>query len=274
MTARQQFAFFGASNLALSREAAIQAAARRSSGPLDLVFADGFGRSYVAESSVLGRVLPGIGACGALDALEGSAPLSAVVTDVGNDLAYGRTSAEVLDAVAGVLTRLAALKARVVVTGLPLAPLHATSPRAFRFFSRLFFPQRRIARAEGLPGGLQQSLEAFGKHTFRDQIAPDQTAFDLVDDLLRADSEGVAERPVPGLSAHDHPASVELHDQTRPQLQGFDRPGQSRRQREIGAPDDLGRELDGGLDVFSRHFDHTTTLEPSHCRGIGLERSK
>ena len=150
MTARQQFAFFGASNLALSRQAAIQAAARRSSGPLDLVFADGFGRSYVAESSVLGRVLPGIGACGALDALEGSAPLSAVVTDVGNDLAYGRTSAEVLDAVAGVLTRLAALKARVVVTGLPLAPLHATSPRAFRFFSRLFFPQRRIERAEVL----------------------------------------------------------------------------------------------------------------------------
>lgn len=140
----------GASNLTLGFPHALRAVQRRLGGPLSIYAAHGHGRSYGVSSSVLVRQLPGILACGLWPALDAAAraPTYALLTDLGNDLVYGARPEAVMRWVQACVDRLVSHRAHVVITGLPLFALHATSARRFRFLARLFFPFHPVSREE------------------------------------------------------------------------------------------------------------------------------
>lgn len=139
----------GASNLTFGLRAAADAARAKLGGPVDVLAACGKGRSYALRSCFVVRTLPGIDSCGLWRALEaaGERPTFAVVTDLGNDLAFGASAEQVAGWLDGVLARLAGHGARTVLTGLPLASLRRIGPIEFTFWKHLFFPTRRVDRA-------------------------------------------------------------------------------------------------------------------------------
>ncbi len=136
----------GASNLARSIAIAVETARLLLPGPIEYMIAMGHGRSYGTRSRVLGRGLPGIVECGLWDALAGRPPLptAALVTDVGNDIAYGADLATIEGWVDTCLERLAAAGARTVLTLPPLASLAALSPLRFNVARAILYPTRRI----------------------------------------------------------------------------------------------------------------------------------
>lgn len=142
----------GASNVARSISTLVETSLLSCGGPLELLAAFGHGRSYGVVAGVLGRALPGISQCGLWRVLEGQPPLStvALVTDVGNDLAYGYGAVQVAEWVEACLARLAAIGAKTVVTRLPLAVLERVPSWQFEVLRRIWFPRRRIVRAEVL----------------------------------------------------------------------------------------------------------------------------
>lgn len=142
----------GASNVALGFRAAVRAARERLSAPLEVFAAIGHGRSFGNESSVFGRSLPGITGCGLWPRIQQCEPIStyAIVTDIGNDLAYGYEPWQLQVWLEESLAQLAAINAHVVITALPLETLRKLPEWEFVFFSRLFFPHRRIERARML----------------------------------------------------------------------------------------------------------------------------
>ena len=142
----------GASNVARSISTLVEAARLACGSPLELFAAFGHGRSYGVPAGVLGHTRPGIARCGLWRELEAQPRLVtvALVTDVGNDLAYGFSPAEVAEWVGSCLARLAAVGARTVVTRLPLAVLERLAAWRFELLRRLLFPRRRIVRGEVL----------------------------------------------------------------------------------------------------------------------------
>ena len=146
---RPRVVLLGASNLTLGLPYALAIARAVAGGPVEALVAAGHGRSYGRWSRVLARGLPGI-LQSELWAEAGRAaggPAYALVTDVGNDLAYGVSPAEVAGWVRETLARLAPLGARVVVTRLPEESLAALGPVRFRVAASLLFPGRRLSRA-------------------------------------------------------------------------------------------------------------------------------
>lgn len=144
--ARTRLVLIGASNLWLGLPALLRSLdARR--GPYDVFVASGHGRSYGAPSRYLARDLGSILECGMWSALGAArGPCAALVTDVGNDLAYGWSAATIAGWFDEVLARLAAADARVVTTGLPLASLEALSPLAFQAVRLLVYRGRPLQR--------------------------------------------------------------------------------------------------------------------------------
>lgn len=139
----------GASNVARSISTLVETARLACGGPLELMAAFGHGRSYGVPAGVLGRTLPGISRCGLWSALAAQPRLRtvALVTDVGNDLAYGFSAAQVAEWVESCLARLAAVEATTVITRLPLAVLERVPAWQFELLRRLLFPRRRIVRS-------------------------------------------------------------------------------------------------------------------------------
>src|SRR3990172_7889601 len=88
----------GASNLTRAISTVVETAWLGIGGPLEILAALGHGRSYGMNSSVLGRVLPGIVPCGLWPALAllPQAPTFALVTDIGNDLGYGVSAGQIM----------------------------------------------------------------------------------------------------------------------------------------------------------------------------------
>lgn len=136
----------GASNVARTLGAAYLAAQTEWGVPADWLIAAGHGRSYGQESSYFGRVLPGILQCGVWEAAARlpRRPLVAVVTDVGNDIAYGIPSAVIAEWLDECLERLARLEARVVLAELPIAALRRLGPARFKLFKTLLFPKATL----------------------------------------------------------------------------------------------------------------------------------
>jgi hypothetical protein len=142
----------GASNLRISLPWIVDRVRRRAGGgPVEALAACGHGRSYGAWSRFLfARRLPGIAGCGLWRELGRRPPLPtfALVTDVGNDLAYGAGVAETAGWVEACLDRLAAPKAEVdaeiVMTLLPLARLERLSGLQVRLAAALLFPGREL----------------------------------------------------------------------------------------------------------------------------------
>jgi hypothetical protein len=123
--------------------------------PLDIVAAAGLGRSFGLRSSVPNprlrlRSLPGILDSGLFEHLEALpfAPTRALVTDVGNDVAYGVAVDRLVAWVDACVGRLLACGAEVTLTGLPVDSLRRLSPVRFALFRALFVPSCRLALPE------------------------------------------------------------------------------------------------------------------------------
>jgi hypothetical protein len=136
----------GASNLTMGLPLVLGAArARLEPGPLEVFVAAGHGRSYGRWSRALVRGLPAIRDCGLWSALDRrGAPTHALVTDVGNDIAYGATPAELAGWIEACLARLAGQGARAIVTLLPAASLARLPRWRYHVFKSVLFPGRRL----------------------------------------------------------------------------------------------------------------------------------
>ncbi len=108
---RRRVVVLGASNVARGISVILGTAGRVWGQPLEVFAAYGRGRSYGRPSQVLRRELSGIVECGLWDALRtrDPVPTAALVTDIGNDLVYGRSVDEIGDWVDACLARFAAL---------------------------------------------------------------------------------------------------------------------------------------------------------------------
>ena len=140
----------GASNLTLGLQTAISTARGAWGSSVEVLAANGYGRSYGAESTIAGRTLPGIlqsGLWTELDRLD-RAPTRAIIMDVGNDILYGFSPSRILSWVEEAIDRLLAHTREVTITDLPLASVKRLSPAKFLFFRSLFFPPCRLSRDE------------------------------------------------------------------------------------------------------------------------------
>jgi len=142
----------GASNLARSFPTVVATARESWREPIDLMVAMGHGRSYGQDSLVLGRKISGIFPCALWRDLHMRAPLptSALLTDIGNDLVYGISPAQLVEWVANCVDRLAEAGAAIIVTQTPTDSLERLGERRFLIFRRLFFPRSRLMLGDAL----------------------------------------------------------------------------------------------------------------------------
>jgi len=164
----------GASNLTLGFPHVAGRLVAGWSEPLHVFAAHGHGRSYGTWSRVLVRSLPGIVQCGLWNDLRQTrateSPISALVTDVGNDLLYGASPGTIVNWVSQCLDRLADERAEIVVTLLPLASVLRLSAWRYHLTRICFFPGRGPAwgemreRAHELNDRLRTLAEAHGAH--------------------------------------------------------------------------------------------------------------
>ncbi len=138
--ARTRLVVIGASNA--SR--ALPGVLRTLAGPCEVLVAAGHGRSYGVRSRYFARELPSILECGLWPELaRAGGPVHALVTDVGNDLAYGTSARVIAGWVAEVLAR---LETRVTLSALPLESLEQLSPLFFHAVRLLIFRGRPLER--------------------------------------------------------------------------------------------------------------------------------
>ncbi len=158
----------GASNLSRAFPIAVSMSQQVFQTPLDIYVAKGHGRSYGKDSNCLGKKNPGIFSCGIWRAIEQekSVPITAFVTDIGNDLAYEVSVETIFRWVEACLDRLMTLDARVVLGGLPLEVLRQLGATRYRCFRAFFFPRCRLEwremlrRAESLNERLQEASQS------------------------------------------------------------------------------------------------------------------
>jgi hypothetical protein len=158
MDAQARIILLGGSNLARGISTIVEiarlmmGAVQRGGGPVELLIAKGHGRSYGKRSTVLGRGLPGIIECGLWDALDphDQRPTFALITDIGNDVAYGAEVSDIAEWVGTCIERLAQARARIVMTTLPMESLRRLSPARFKVARSILFPANRFSLDEAL----------------------------------------------------------------------------------------------------------------------------
>jgi hypothetical protein len=148
--ARQRFILLGASNLSLMFPRVVETVRAMTSAPVEMHVAKGFGRSYGRESKFFGKKFLGILECGLWDSVERAPRLEtlAVLSDVGNDLAYESPVRTILRWVNETLDRLAAQDARVVLNNIPIESLRSVGALRYHAFRELFFPNCKLPRQE------------------------------------------------------------------------------------------------------------------------------
>lgn len=174
MTTRRIVAL-GASNLTRGLHAVVAGARGAWGADVEVLAALGHGRSYGATSFFLVRSLPGILASGLWRELERRprVPTRALVTDVGNDVAYGYGAARTLGWIEETLDRLAPFADEVVITDLPLDRLRRLSHGEFLAFRTLFVPhcrlplERVLEDAQAVSDGLAALAERRGLRLVR-----------------------------------------------------------------------------------------------------------
>ncbi len=109
--------------------------------PSWIAVAAGRGRSYGQTSTLLGRTLPGILPSGLWQALDRAppGPTYALLTDIGNDIAYGVDPELLVDWLAATLDQLPT-DTRVSVTALPLDNLDRFPIPFLEIFRKTLFP--------------------------------------------------------------------------------------------------------------------------------------
>lgn len=147
----------GASNLARLALPLLDAARAAAGGPIEAHFALGRGRAYCVSSRLLGRGLGDLVNAPLWPALAGAsrAPTTALLMDVGNDLLYGVPVPRILAAVDTVLGRFAAMGARIVIQGLPIAAIEALPRWRFGLVKRLLVPRSPLTWQQAIDGSRQ-----------------------------------------------------------------------------------------------------------------------
>jgi hypothetical protein len=159
----------GASNVIRNLSTVVETARRAAGEPLDLLIAAGHGRSYGMANRVLGFSVPGIIHCGLWSALEErpAAPMTALITDIGNDILYGASPEMILAWLELCLSKLAPRCERIVITELPMQGVRDLQPLRFRIARTISFPRCRLSlqevssRASCLNSGLKALAEKF-----------------------------------------------------------------------------------------------------------------
>ena len=147
--ATQRVQLFGASNLWLSRRAALAAVRRRFQGPLEIGLACGPGRSYGLTA---GNPLVRYGALRDVD-FQSTGPAAsdlAILTDVGNDIAYNQTPETALAWIADFSERLEAEGAEVVLTGVPVESLRGLPWWLFFVLRTLYYAGQKVTQDDVL----------------------------------------------------------------------------------------------------------------------------
>lgn len=136
----------GASNLSRGLPTLLELVRRGRSGPLDILAADGRGRSYGLTSRLICRSLPSILSSGLWSKLDSDddLPTDALVTDVGNDILYGVPSATLLSWVEEAFDRLRRVRATIAATALPIASLETLGPTRFTLLRTVLFPGKTL----------------------------------------------------------------------------------------------------------------------------------
>ena len=144
---RQPVVLLGASNLTIGWRPLLRALVKRIQQPVDVFAAMGMGRSYVDWSTFGIRKLPGIVDSGIWDSLrqqhpEPSPPPLVMLTDIGNDLVYGRSPETIMDAIRQCLKELQTWSAdcQILFTGLPMESVASLSRFRFLVARTLLFP--------------------------------------------------------------------------------------------------------------------------------------
>lgn len=140
----------GASNLAKGFGTVLQTVNCIWGEHVEVHAALGLGRSYGRTTRVMGCGLPGIAACGLWPNLtsDHDLPTSALLTDIGNDLLYEEPVERIVGWLETCLDRLAATKARVTITRLPVANLTRLSPLQYLVARRILYPLSGISFSE------------------------------------------------------------------------------------------------------------------------------
>ncbi len=168
----------GASNASKGISLLIDGAEQLLGAPLDIHAAIGHGRSYGQRSFLIARSIDGTLPCRLWEQVESSAPLPtyALLTDIGNDIMYDYAVDDILAWVDQCLTRLRAMNARTIVTGLPMPVIHRIGNGQYLFFRTLFFPMNRrtlketVERVHRVHEGVRE-LAAKHEATFVEQKA-------------------------------------------------------------------------------------------------------
>jgi hypothetical protein len=136
----------GASNVARGIGTIVDVARHVLGGPVEILAAMGHGRSYGMTSAIPLRALPSIRECGLWRALSErpAAPTWSILTDVGNDLIYGRHAAEVAEWIDDCARRLRPLSDAMAITSLPLESVQGVGLLRFVFFRSLLFPRSAL----------------------------------------------------------------------------------------------------------------------------------
>lgn len=142
-----RFVLLGASNGVMGLPRVLAHVRAMTGGPVELWAAVGHGRSYGAETSVLGRRLCGIRESSLFDKLSAAspAPTYGLLTDLGNDLLYGQSVDVTLRWALECADRLLKLGVKLSVTRMPVDNLDTLSESRFRLFRAALFPRHRVS---------------------------------------------------------------------------------------------------------------------------------
>lgn len=160
---RSRVILIGASNVTLGLPVIVDWALRLP-GPVEILTAQGHGRSYCQQSYVLHRGLPSILECGLWETLASrpAAPNTfGVLTDLGNDLLYGVPVDRVLKSVEDVFQRLKQHSADITFVRPPLARILMLTERRYRVISQLMFPGCPVTWDEMQPRIQKLDQDAF-----------------------------------------------------------------------------------------------------------------
>lgn len=140
----------GASNLTMSLRLAIQQMQHYCGAPSEVLAAVGHGRSYGQNSRVLLRELPAIVSCGLWARLAASEarPTYALLTDIGNDILYGCSPAQILQWITWCIDQLQAHSAQIVLSNLPILAIESLPEWRYQLFRQFFYPSCRLSKAE------------------------------------------------------------------------------------------------------------------------------
>jgi len=153
----QTIVLLGASNVSLGWRALAQSVLAQRTSPVHILTAHGMGRSYITTSRFGWRTVPGILESQLWHTLEDGSvrpPSAALITDVGNDLVYGRSTEHIVQAVEEVISRLrrSSPDCSVVVTRPPLASVESLSTVRYQFFRTAIFPFCKLSLKEAVEG--------------------------------------------------------------------------------------------------------------------------